>query len=252
MSIFGNTDQRFSFTSGTKPTLGNSEPREEKSGASDNDSTHVEEEEDGPHFEPIVPLPDKVDVKTGEEEEEEMFCKRAKLFRFDSESKEWKERGIGSIKILKHKTSGKVRLLMRREQVLKICANHYITADMALKPNAGSDKSWVWYAMDYADEMPRTEQLAIRFKTADEAALFKVKFEEAQKFLSESPQSQQAEKEKMKSGVQKNQDIEKIIFKVVQMKSIAMHITNHKLSFNIFSVGNLQNILMEHDLYLIS
>ncbi|XP_016339596.1 E3 SUMO-protein ligase RanBP2-like isoform X2 [Sinocyclocheilus anshuiensis] len=193
MSIFGNADQRCSFTSGTKPTLGNSEAREEKSGASDNDSTHVEEEEDGPHFEPIVPLPDKVDVKTGEEEEEEMFCKRAKLFRFDSESKEWKERGIGSIKILKHKTSGKVRLLMRREQVLKICVNHYITADMALKPNAGSDKSWVWYAMDYADEMPKTEQLAIRFKTADEAALFKVKFEEAQKFLSESPQGQQTE-----------------------------------------------------------
>ncbi|XP_059403014.1 RANBP2-like and GRIP domain-containing protein 5/6 isoform X3 [Carassius carassius] len=194
MSIFGNTDQRFSFTSGTKTTLGNSEAREEKSGESDNDGTHVEEEEDGPHFEPIVPLPDKVDVKTGEEEEEEMFCKRAKLFRFDSETKEWKERGIGSIKILKHKSSGKVRLLMRREQVLKICANHYITTDMVLKPNAGSDKSWVWYAMDYADEMPKTEQLAIRFKTADEATLFKVKFEEAQKFLSESPQGQQTEK----------------------------------------------------------
>uniref|UniRef100_A0A9J7Z7I0 E3 SUMO-protein ligase RanBP2 n=2 Tax=Cyprinus carpio TaxID=7962 RepID=A0A9J7Z7I0_CYPCA len=195
MSIFGNTDQRFSFTSGTKPTLGNTEALEEKRVESDNDSTHVEEDEDGPHFEPIVPLPDKVDVKTGEEEEEEMFCKRAKLFRFDAETKEWKERGIGSIKILKHKTSGKVRLLMRREQVLKICANHYITADMVLKPNAGSDKSWVWYAMDYADEMPKTEQLAIRFKTADEAALFKVKFEEAQKFLSESPQGQQIEKE---------------------------------------------------------
>ncbi|XP_056320612.1 E3 SUMO-protein ligase RanBP2 isoform X5 [Danio aesculapii] len=180
MNIFGSTDP-FSFTSGAKPVLG---AAEEKSGDSDNDSTHVEEDEDGPHFEPIVPLPDKVDVKTGEEEEEEMFCKRAKLFRFDAETKEWKERGIGSIKILKHKTSGKVRLLMRREQVLKICANHYITADMALKPNAGSDKSWVWYAMDYADEMPKTEQLAIRFKTADDAALFKVKFEEAQKFIS--------------------------------------------------------------------
>nr|XP_002663326.2 E3 SUMO-protein ligase RanBP2 isoform X3 [Danio rerio] len=180
MNIFGNTDP-FSFTSGAKPVLG---AAEEKSGDSDNDSTHVEEDEDGPHFEPIVPLPDKVDVKTGEEEEEEMFCKRAKLFRFDADTKEWKERGIGSIKILKHKTSGKVRLLMRREQVLKICANHYITADMALKPNAGSDKSWVWYAMDYADEMPKTEQLAIRFKTADDAALFKVKFEEAQKFIS--------------------------------------------------------------------
>ncbi|KAK2905528.1 hypothetical protein Q8A67_007327 [Cirrhinus molitorella] len=193
INIFGNTDQRFSCTSATEPILGNSEAQEVKNRESDDDSTHVEEDEDGPHFEPIVPLPDKVDVKTGEEEEEEMFCKRAKLFRFDSETKEWKERGIGSVKILKHKISGKVRLLMRREQVLKICANHYITANMALKPNAGSDRSWVWYAMDYADEMPKTEQLAIRFKMADEAALFKVKFEEAQKFLSESPQGQQTE-----------------------------------------------------------
>ncbi len=40
--------------------------------------------------------------------------------------------------------------------------------------------------------------------------------------------------------------------KVVQMKSLAMHITNHKLSFDIFTVGNLQNMFMEHDLYLIS
>ncbi|KAG1949941.1 E3 SUMO-protein ligase RanBP2 [Pimephales promelas] len=193
MKIFGNTDQRFSFASGTKPVLRIPEVREEKSGESDNDSTHVEEEEDGPHFEPIVPLPDKVDVKTGEEEEEEMFCKRAKLFRFDPETKEWKERGIGSLKILKHRTSGKVRLLMRREQVLKICANHYITADMVLKPNAGSDKTWVWYAMDYADEMPKNERLAVRFKTADEATLFKLNFEEAQKFILESPQGQQME-----------------------------------------------------------
>ncbi len=52
--------------------------------------------------------------------------------------------------------------------------------------------------------------------------------------------------------VQKNLNIEKIIFKVVQIKFLAMHITNQKLSFNIFMVGNFQNIFMEHDLYLIS
>ncbi len=52
--------------------------------------------------------------------------------------------------------------------------------------------------------------------------------------------------------VQKNLNIEKIIFKVVQMKFLAMHITNQKLSFDIFTVGNLQNIFMEHDLYLMS
>ncbi len=52
--------------------------------------------------------------------------------------------------------------------------------------------------------------------------------------------------------MQKNRNIEKIIFKVVQIKFLAMHITNQKLSFDIFTVGKLQNIFMEHDIYLIS
>ncbi len=52
--------------------------------------------------------------------------------------------------------------------------------------------------------------------------------------------------------MQKNQNIEKIAFKVVQMKFLAMHITNQKVSIDIFTIGNLQNIFMEHDLYLIS
>ncbi len=49
----------------------------------------------------------------------------------------------------------------------------------------------------------------------------------------------------------KNLNIEKIIFKVVQMKFLAMHITNQKFSFDIFTVGNLQNIFMEHDLNIL-
>ncbi len=49
--------------------------------------------------------------------------------------------------------------------------------------------------------------------------------------------------------MQKN--IEKITFKVVQMKFLAMHINNQKLSFDIFMVGNVQNIFMEHDLNII-
>ncbi len=53
-------------------------------------------------------------------------------------------------------------------------------------------------------------------------------------------------------GAKKLKNIEKIAFKVVQIKSLAMHITNQKLSFYIFTVGNVQNIFMEHDLYLIS
>lgn len=46
-------------------------------------------------------------MKTGEEEEDALYSHRAKLFRFVD--KEWKERGIGDVKILKHKTNGKLR-----------------------------------------------------------------------------------------------------------------------------------------------
>ncbi len=58
--------------------------------------------------------------------------------------------------------------------------------------------------------------------------------------------------ENLESEGAKNLNIETISFKVVQMKFLAMHITSHKFNFEIFTVGNLQNIFMEHDLYLIS
>lgn len=186
-SGFRRSDDMFTFHGSGKSIFAT--PASElanKSHETDGGSAHGDEDDDGPHFEPVVPLPDKIEVKTGEEDEEEFFCNRAKLFRFDGESKEWKERGIGNVKILRHKTSGKIRLLMRREQVLKICANHYISPDMKLTPNAGSDRSFVWHALDYADELPKPEQLAIRFKTPEEAALFKCKFEEAQNILKTS------------------------------------------------------------------
>uniref|UniRef100_A0A452J4I4 Uncharacterized protein n=1 Tax=Gopherus agassizii TaxID=38772 RepID=A0A452J4I4_9SAUR len=183
-SAFGKGDM-FNFQDPGKPVFGTpSSDLANRSHETDGGSIHdADDDDDGPHFEPVVPLPDKVEVKTGEEDEEEFFCNRAKLFRFDTELKEWKERGIGNVKILRHKISGKIRLLMRREQILKICANHYINTDMKLQLNAGSDKSFVWHALDYADEFPKPEQLAIRFKTLEEAMLFKQKFEEVQNIL---------------------------------------------------------------------
>ncbi len=48
--------------------------------------------------------------------------------------------------------------------------------------------------------------------------------------------------------MQKNLNIQKIAFKIVQMKFLAMHIANKKIIFAIFTVRNLLNIFMEHDL----
>ncbi len=52
--------------------------------------------------------------------------------------------------------------------------------------------------------------------------------------------------------VKKNLNTEKVAFKVFQIKFLAMHITNQILGFDIFTVINVQNISMEHDLSLIS
>ncbi len=54
--------------------------------------------------------------------------------------------------------------------------------------------------------------------------------------------------------VQKNLNIEKIAFNclVVQIKFLAIYITSQKWSYDIFTVINVQNIFMEHDLSLIS
>lgn len=139
------------------------------------------EAENDPHFEPVHKLEKEVATETGEEGEDQLFKMRAKLFRFITESKEWKERGTGDLRLLKHKQSGKVRLLMRRDKTLKVCANHYITAEMKLAPNVGSDRSWVWSAAaDIADGEPTAETLAIRFGNSENAQLFKTAFESAQ------------------------------------------------------------------------
>jgi Ran-binding protein 1 len=47
------------------------------------------------------------------------------LYRFAAESKEWKERGTGDVKLLKNTTSGKVRLVMRQEKTNKLVLNHF-------------------------------------------------------------------------------------------------------------------------------
>lgn len=84
-----------------------------------------ENQEPDVEFAPVVHLTEKVDTKTNEELEEQVFKMRAKLFKFDRESREWKERGTGDVRLLKHKENGKTRLVMRRDKTLKVCANHY-------------------------------------------------------------------------------------------------------------------------------
>ncbi|RVW83965.1 Ran-binding protein 1-like c [Vitis vinifera] len=130
------------------------------------DAPAGEDEDTGAQVAPIVKL-EVVAVTTGEEEEDAILDLKAKLYRFDKEGKQWKERGVGTVKFLKHKGSGKVRLVMRQSKTLKICANHLVLPTMTVQEHSGNDKSCVWHATDFADGELKDELFCIRFASVE-------------------------------------------------------------------------------------
>ncbi|XP_040518448.1 E3 SUMO-protein ligase RanBP2 isoform X15 [Gallus gallus] len=179
---FGSKDKNFKWANTGAAVFGvqTASKADEDEGGSDDEVVHS----DDIHFEPIVSLPE-VEVKSGEEDEEILFKERAKLYRWDRDATQWKERGVGELKILFHTQKKYYRILMRRDQVLKVCANHVITKEMNLVPSDTSNNVLIWTATDYADGEVKVEQFAVRFKVQELANSFKRRFEECQQSLSE-------------------------------------------------------------------
>mmetsp|Transcript_13123 Transcript_13123/g.40423 ORF Transcript_13123/g.40423 Transcript_13123/m.40423 type:complete len:250 (+) Transcript_13123:73-822(+) len=147
------------------------------------------EQESTAEFTPVVQL-DEVEVKTHEEDESVEFKMRAKLFRFaetllnkGSGKKEWIERGVGEIKLFKHRESDMMRVLMRQEKTMKIIVNHVVDPRIELEPNVGSDRSWVWSAWDFSEGELEDTIFAIRFGNAENAKLYKEAFLKAQEHV---------------------------------------------------------------------
>ncbi|MCO5563660.1 hypothetical protein L7F22_017307 [Adiantum nelumboides] len=143
----------------------------------------AEEEDTGAEVAPIIKL-DAVAVSTGEENEDVLIDLKAKLYRFDKDGNQWKERGMGQVKLLKHKETKKVRLVMRQNKTLKICANHTVVPSISLQEHQGSDKTWVWHASDFAEGELKDELFCIRFGSVENARAFKKAFEDTQKEMS--------------------------------------------------------------------
>ncbi|EYU29337.1 hypothetical protein ABFS82_05G137500 [Erythranthe guttata] len=176
------------MSTSTEPTVTKRDEEE------DEDSKPAADDEDtGAQIAPIVKL-QEVAVTTGEENEDVLLDLKAKLYRFDKEGNQWKERGAGTVKLLKHKESAKVRLVMRQNKTLKICANHLVLSTMSVQEHQGNEKSCVWHAADFSDGELKDETFCIRFASVENCKSFKDKIEEiAESQSKESGDSEEAD-----------------------------------------------------------
>lgn len=129
----------------------------------------------------IVQL-EKVEQTKSEDDESEVFKMRAKLYRYfvdEEDGSTWKERGVGDVRILKNTSTSSYRLIMRRDQTLKICLNHSLLPRMEIRNHATSEKALLWSTpADFADGESKAETFCMRFGKPEGAADFKAKFEE--------------------------------------------------------------------------
>ena len=87
---------------------------------------------------------------------------RAKLFRYDTDEKEWKERCVGDV-VLKEDEQHLIRIIMYQERTFVPHLDHYVRPEIELK--AMNDRSWMWMTpLDFSEEEPRPAIFALRFK----------------------------------------------------------------------------------------
>ncbi|KAI4165989.1 MAG: hypothetical protein LQ342_000420 [Letrouitia transgressa] len=78
-----------------------------------------------------APKEEQIDLSNGgpgEDDEDIIYDVKAKALKYDAkketpEKKEWVTRGVGRCRVLKHRETGKVRILMRQEAIGKIALN---------------------------------------------------------------------------------------------------------------------------------
>lgn len=76
-----------------------------------------------------------------------------------------------------------VRVVMRREQVLKICLNHVLTPEIEYLPK--DDKTWLFSAPDFSEGEILRQQFCLRFKSAEIAQDFKKAVESSLKKITD-------------------------------------------------------------------
>lgn len=109
------------------------------------------------------------EVVTGEEDEEEKFRARCKLYLF--EDSKWVERGVGYMKLNVNMKTGKFRLVMRTEATLRLILNTPVTDSISV--DRATEKS-VRFAGQLPDDCARQALYLARFGLKDDLDRFMI------------------------------------------------------------------------------
>lgn len=110
-------------------------------------------------------------VETGEEDEQELFRSRAKLYSLESAEAgpRWKERGVGMLKLNLHTERKSARLLMRTEATLRVILNTPVYTGMKFDKATERSLRFLGFEEDDKEEKKATTFL-VRFTTRDVAS----------------------------------------------------------------------------------
>lgn len=108
----------------------------------------------------------QVEAHTGEEEESVVFHARAKLYLLEGGAN-WKERGVGVVKVNVHSGTGAGRLLMRTEATLHVILNTPLFSGFVV--DRAADRAVRFTGLSLEDEKKNVSYL-LRFSVKDDAA----------------------------------------------------------------------------------
>ncbi|ONH69981.1 Nucleoporin NUP2 [Cyberlindnera fabianii] len=164
----------FSF-SGSKPA-----ESETNNNKNNDDDDAVPEEEAKVDFKPVAELGDKVEEKTGEEEEEVLYTKRAKLMLYNpsDSANPYVNKGLGLLKVLKHKETNKSRILVRADGSDRVILNTAIAKQFTY---SGKGKGLV--SVPTVGAEGKLETYMIKVKTEEDAQNFVQSLTDAQSAL---------------------------------------------------------------------
>ncbi len=130
-----------------------------------------------------------VDLKPEEEQTKEsateLFKARTKVYFWDKESNEWKERGVGNVLVIRNEDDQKIRVVHCQEQTFKIRVLFYAFGEKlcVLKQMETVKNSYCFSCIDYSEDLkkPTLRQVGIRFTNEEDYKKFAEQVDEARK-----------------------------------------------------------------------